>query len=99
MCDGKSWQQIEKELQVELTEEGQFEFQLNRIIDTRKVVLKETKSSWLESVAEELYISAGNEIEVDSLDEMKDKLSIYVESKQADGEMIWAQRIGSMISI
>ena len=99
LCDGKSWQQIEKELQVELTEEGQFEFQLNRIIDTRKIVSKETQSSWIAAVAEELYTAAGDELEVASLDEMQDKLSIHIEGKQADGEMIWAQKIGSMIKL
>jgi hypothetical protein len=99
LCDGKSWQQIEKELKVELTEEGQFEFQLNRIIDTRKIVSKETQSSWIAAVAEEMYIAEDSDIEVESLDEMQDKLSIYIDGKQSDGEMIWAQKIGSMISI
>lgn len=99
LCEGKTWEEIENELKVELTEEGQFEFHLNRIIDTRRIVSKETQSSWIQAVAEELFTDSAAEIEVDSIDEMIDKLTLHIKDRQSDGVMIWANKIGAIINI
>lgn len=98
-CEGQSWEDIENALKIELTEEGQFEYHVKRLIDTRDIINKSTPAEWVEAVAENLHRIKELNPNGNSVDEMKDKVAIHVEDRQADGEMIWAGRIGSMINI
>jgi len=98
-CDGQTWEDIEKELSVELTEEGIFEYHVNKIIDTREVIDIATVKSWMEEVTKILYNNKEVNSSAESKEEMSDKLEMYVEERQANGEMIWANKIGSMITV
>ena len=98
-CEGKDWNEIEDALLVEQTEEDQFEYHLKRLIDTRSVITKTSIPSWINSVAAKLHGMEELNTNGDSVEEMIDKVTIYVEEKQADGEMLWAKKIGSMMNI
>lgn len=98
-CEGKSWETIEKELLVELTDEDQFEYHVKRIIDTREVTNKVSIHSWIQSVANKLNSIDELNPNKNSIDEMIDKVSILVEEKMADGNMLWGKKIGSMMNI
>lgn len=98
-CEGKSWETIEKELFVELTDEDQFEYHIKRIIDTREVLNKVSINSWIQAVANKLHGIKELNPENHSVDEMVDKVSILIEAKMSDGDMLWGKRIGSMMNV
>lgn len=98
-CDGVSWEDIEKDLAVELTDEGKLEYEVSKIVDTRAVIGVEDKQKWMEGVAKALKVTADLELADESLEEIIDKVAIHVEEKQLNGEMIWAEKIGTMITV
>ncbi len=98
-CDGLEWEQIEDQLVVKLTEEGKFEYEITKIIDTRGVSKVENIQAWMDQVAENLQNNKDLGLTNESLEEISDKVAMHVEDKQSNGEMIWSEKIGSMITI
>lgn len=98
-CAGTSWEDIEKDLAVELTDEGKMEYEINKIIDTRAIGGVADPQAWMEGVTKMLAGNKDLAISKEPEEEIMDKVSIHVEEKQANGEMIWAERIGSMMKV
>jgi len=98
-CEGKTWEEIEKDLAVELSEEGVFEYEVKYIIDTRAVVGAKDIRIWMNRVAEILKTKEEVGLENESVEEIADRVLIHFEEKQTNGEMLWADKIGSVISI
>jgi len=98
-CDGTEWSEIEKQLEVQLSEEGKFEYEINKLIDTRGIAKVTSLNEWATKVAEVLQINEDLELTNESVEEITDKVTSHVEEKQNNGEMIWAEKIGSMITI
>lgn len=98
-CDGTEWADIEKTLAVQLTDEGKFEYEINKIIDTRALIGLPDKQTWLQNIAKNLKINEELELTKDSDEEIIDKVEMHIEDRQSNGEMIWAERIGSMIMV
>lgn len=98
-CEGIEWADIEKDLAVELTDEGKLEYEISKIIDTRAVVGSVDKQAWMEGVAKILKGNDNLEVAKESEEEVVDKVAIHVEERQSNGEMIWAEKIGTMIMI
>lgn len=98
-CEGKDWQTIEKELLVPLSEEDQFEYHIKRLIDTRAIINKESISTWINSVASDMYATAELNQDGNSIEEIIDRITLFIEEKQSDGEMLWAKKIGSMMNV
>lgn len=98
-CEGMEWEEIEKDLAVELTDEGKFEYEISKIIDTRAIIGVVDKQSWMQGVAKILKGTASLEITQEPEEEIIDKVAIHVEERQSNGEMIWADKIGTMIMV
>lgn len=98
-CDGKDWKEIENSLEIKMSEEGKFEYEIKKIIDTRFICNAKDFQDWTIEVSKELSNKKDLNIQNDSIEELVDKVTFYLEEKQANGEMIWAEKIGSMISI
>jgi len=98
-CDGQSWKEIENDVKVELTEEGVFEYEIKKIIDTREVINAKDVKSWMIEVSKILHKNKDLQFTNDSEEEVTDKLEMHIEEKQANGEMIWANKIGTMITV
>jgi hypothetical protein len=98
-CNGDSWEKIERDLMVELTEEGVFEYELNKLIDTRAVTGTKNVSDWLSNVSD--IIAGMNHVNTSKMkkQEIMNMINNYVCEKQSNGKMIWADKIGSVISI
>lgn len=98
-CDGKTWEQIEEALAIELTEEGLFEYTFKKIIDTRELTEESNIEMWLFKVAKLLQ----QDKEVNNLNESFEDIHRHVvklfEEKQSNGEVIWSPKIGSAILI
>lgn len=98
-CEGRSWEEIEEELAVKLTEEGVFEYQIKKIIDTREVSGVANIQAWMDKTAQILKESEELELDEESVEELSNRVLMHFEEKQSNGEMIWADKIGSVISI
>jgi len=98
-CDGFSWEEIEQQLAVELTEEGAFEYEIKKIIDTREVAGVPNIKAWMDKTATLLKENADLGLKNESIEEIAERVQIHFEDKQANGEMIWADKIGTVISI
>lgn len=98
-CDGQEWEAIEEQLEVKLTEEGKMEYEIKKIIDTRSITGDHDQVTWVNLVSEELKDMPELGFEDLSLEEVFDRVSNYIEESQSQGEMVWAQKIGSMIKI
>lgn len=98
-CEGKNWQVIEEELAVSLSEEDKLEYYIKRIIDTRTIINKESISAWINSVASSLQTIEELNQDGNSIEELVDRVTLFVEEKQSDGEMLWAKKIGSMMNV
>jgi len=98
-CDGKTWEEIEDSLAIRMTEEGKFEYEIKKIIDTRFINGIKDVQEWTAEVAKELMGKQDLDLQDDSLEEVTDKVALHLEEKQANGEMLWADKIGSMIAI
>jgi hypothetical protein len=69
------------------------------IIDTRAVVGAKDIRIWMNRVAEILKTKEEVGLENESVEEIADRVLIHFEEKQTNGEMLWADKIGSVISI
>jgi len=98
-CDGKTWEQIENELEVVLTEEGVIDYAFKKIIDTREVTEELNLESWLLSVSRLIQQDTEVNILFESFESMYKRIKELFEEKQCNGEMIWSGKIGSVISI
>jgi hypothetical protein len=56
-CEGTEWTDIEKQLEVRLTEEGKFEYEISKLIDTRGIVGVKSIQEWMAKVAEALQVN------------------------------------------
>jgi len=98
-CEGTEWVDIEKQLEMQLTEEGKFEYEISKLIDTRGVGRVKSIQEWMVKIAETLQVNKDLELENESIEEITNKIAFHIEDKQSNGEMIWADKIGSMIAI
>lgn len=98
-CDGKSWEQIENELAINLTEEGLLEYTLKKIIDTREITDEITLNNWLLKVSQVIKQDEEVNLNNDTFEEIHNKVTTIFKEKQSNGEMIWSTKIGSIILI
>jgi len=87
-CDGDSWEDIEKDLEIVMTVEDVFVIKLTEIIDLRLVDQCKSEKEWTKEVIS--LLNKDNDKVAD------DKVHEFISVKKSDGEMVWLDRIGSM---
>ena len=98
-CNGQEWVDIEKDLSVKLTEEGKLEYEICKIIDTRAITGVASEKEWLNNVVKVIMSNKELAAAHESEEEVADKVCNHVDEKRANGEWIWANKIGSMMAI
>lgn len=98
-CDGLSWEEIESQLVVKLTEEGELEYEIKKIIDTREVKGVKSVREWMVNVASLIKSNTSLSMKDEPIEDITEKVNTHFMDKQSNGEMIWADKIGSVISI
>jgi hypothetical protein len=97
-CDGQRWKEIESDLAVEPTAEDELQLHLRSFIDLHLVSECASLQEWIIAVSDEMREDP--DIEMDSLPEdLEDAIGKYVAEKQSDGEMIWSEKLGSVMNI
>ena len=90
-CEGKTWEEIEKELEIYLPKETQFEKELSRLIDTREVVGCKDEVEWCSQVFSS--ISAAEGVDVSGA------LLSIVKTNKSDGIYMWSNNLGTMLKV
>lgn len=97
-CDGETWEQIEKDLAVEMTQDDMLTTKLAEIIDLRLVDQCQDEVEWIREAVALLFEDEELQIGPDD-DTIEGRIVEYVETKKADGEMVFLNRIGAMAII
>jgi hypothetical protein len=92
--DGKRWAEIEKDIEVRVTESDRIDRKLGEVIDLRIIDDCKDRKEWVSEVAR--CIREDDESDVDVDEEIVDK---YVDTKMREGEMIWSESTGCMLAI
>jgi hypothetical protein len=89
--DGDSWEKIEEDLSVVMTEEDSLAVKLEGIIKLNQVTECKNIAEWIEAV--EITLRERGEDDTD--ESTKAKITEYVEDRQNDGMLIWSGPIGA----
>lgn len=95
-CDGESWEEIEASLEVPITEETQFEMKMAEYIDLRLIDQCKNVEEWVGAVSLTLIDDADL---LGDKENVKEKVETYVERKRNEGELIWSDTLGSVVTV
>lgn len=97
-CEGQSWKDIEKDLEVIITEEDRFDIALSEIITLNQVSECRNVEEWVLEVGRVLRKDTSLEIaEMDT--RVEDTISSFIDKNREDGKLIWSTSIGAPIMI
>jgi len=91
---GEKWEEIEKDLEIEITETDQIELKLNEIIDLRLIEDCKSTAEWVTEVNKSM-----NEDEEFNQEVVEDDIELYINGKVREGEVIWSESTGSIIAL
>jgi hypothetical protein len=95
---GQSWEQIEKDLEVIVTEQGALEIALCEIIDLQHVRECQTQDEWVNEVGR--ILREDPELGIDKNDNtVEETIEVFIEGKKDGGEMVWSQPVGAPIFV
>jgi hypothetical protein len=92
--DGDTWEDIEKDLAVEMTTSDKLEVKLSEVVDLRLIDDCRDAKEWVSEVQKMLVEDEDLDIEVSA-----DEVMNFVESKTREGEMIWSESTGCMLAV
>jgi len=95
-CDGATWNQIEDDLAIIMTEEGKFENTLSEIMDLRIIDECRDIDEWIHEVTGVLREHPDVETK-DTDEELRKKVRYFVDMKKDDGELVWSVPIGAPV--
>lgn len=95
-CGGETWEEIEKDLEAPISDEGQFEVRMGEFIDLRLIDECRDPEEWIKSVG----LALREDPEFPASDGgIEEKVAAYVGRKRNDGELIWSDTLGSIVTI
>lgn len=94
--DGDKWGAIEDSLSVNMKDSDQIEFRLNEIIDLQHIEDCRNIDEWIEEVSK---IANDTEILNSKLIITKEIIKIFIESKMRNGQLVWSDATGAVLSI
>lgn len=94
-CDGESWEEIEKDLEIPMSKETSFETKLSEYIDLRLVDECKTVEEWVVAVSQAMK----DDPDFETPEMLENKIGTYVDTKRNEGEMVWSENLGSVVLI
>jgi hypothetical protein len=91
--EGDSWEKIESDLEVPITETDKFDLKMKEIVDLCLVEDCRDQVEWVGAVASLLEEDG----EIDDIS--RERIDGYLEAKSRDGEMIWSDSIGCVVAV
>ena len=95
MSKGESWRDIEKDLSVKTSPEGEFEELLSEYIDLRFVSKCEDVGSWIKEVV--VSMEKNGAINTKLNPEIEFNIKQFIKNKQDFGEILWSKAIGAPV--
>lgn len=95
--DGDSWEKIESDLAVPMTEENKFETILSEWIDLRMVTECANVDEWVHSVGRAFKDNEDTMGEIDIDHDIEQRIEEFVDNKRNDGELIWSNSLGAVV--
>lgn len=98
-CEGKTLEQIEKELEVVLSEEDKFAIAISEIITLNQVSECSDTEEWTTVVSDVLMQNSVLQKQISDKGGVIKIIDNYIKNKSNDGELIWSNKIGAPILI
>jgi len=92
--NGDTWEDIERDLEVQIGESDHIEFKLNEIVDLRIIEDCRTLGEWITEVNRVLTEDEEIDQKVDN-----DEIEEFVNTKMREGEVVWSDSIGSVVPL
>lgn len=93
--NGATWEEIEKDLAVTMSEDTEFELKLNEFIDLRLVDECRNLKEWVESVSQAM--EEDPELGPEDKKSIEKRVEKYITDKKVEGEIIWSDSLGSIV--
>ena len=97
-CEGQSWEDIEKSLEVIMNKEGRLDVTLSEIVTLNQVSECKDLDEWIQVTGQILRKDPELGVGVDN-DVVEDTIRLFIEKNREDGKLVWSNRIGSPIMI
>lgn len=97
-CEGQSWEDIEKSLEVIMNKEGRLDVALSEIVTLNQVSECKDLDEWIQVTGQILRKDPELGVDVDNA-VVEDTIRLFVEKNREDGKLVWSTRIGSPIMI
>ena len=94
LIDGDNWEKIESELEAKPTESDKIEHKIGEVVDLRLIDDCENTEEWIKEVVRSIKDDDDAGVDID-----EDIVQKYVDNKMREGEMIWSESVGCMMSI
>lgn len=98
LCEGTTWEEIEKDLAVVLDESSLLEMAFEECVDLRYVTECENIEEWITAISKIIKDNEDLGVE-DKIDELRERINKLVDTKRCEGEMIWSDSLGTVIMI
>ena len=95
MSKGETWQEIEQDLAVKTTPEGEFGALLSEYIDLRLISKCNCMDNWTKEVA--LSIEKDETVDADLKASVEFNIKQFIKDKQDFGELLWSKAIGAPV--
>lgn len=95
-CNGEAWVEIEGDLEIPMSNENQFEMKMSEFIDLRLVDECKNLGEWIQAVG--LALEGDPEFVTNNAD-VERNVAIYIDRGRNEGELIWSESLGSIITV
>ena len=97
-CEGQSWEDIEKSLEVLMSKEGLLDVALSEIVTLNQVSECNNLDEWIQTTGQILRKDPSLEIDIDNA-VVEDTIRVFIDKNREDGKLVWSTRIGAPIMI
>ena len=96
-CEGRTWEEIEKELAVVTNDADDLEIALLECIDLQYVSECNDVKEWTAQIA--AILKENPDLESRAADDIEERVAIYIDNKRNDGEFIWSETLGTVLTL
>lgn len=96
-CEGRTWEEIEKELAVVTNDADDLEIALLECIDLQYVSECNDVQEWTAQIA--AILKENPDLEMKADENIEEKIATYVDDKRNDGEFIWSETLGTVLTL
>lgn len=102
--EGRSWEQIENIMQVEMADENILNAAIHEYIDLRLVDKCKTMEEWIKGVTISMWEDKDNtetlqSADVKDMDSLEKYITDTIKEEQTDGMLIWSDSLGAIVSV